>query len=68
MSHVLVDRERCVGSGSCEALAPDLFDVDVEGYAQVLIAGDLPADLEAKAALAAANCPEGAIIVEEEGS
>jgi ferredoxin len=26
-----VDRERCVGSGSCEALAPDVFEVDDDG-------------------------------------
>ena len=31
MSQVEVDRERCVGSGSCEALAPDVFEVDDDG-------------------------------------
>jgi ferredoxin len=31
MSRVEVDRERCVGSGACEALAPDVFEVDDEG-------------------------------------
>ena len=31
MSRVEVDRERCVGSGSCEALAPDVFEVDDDG-------------------------------------
>ncbi len=33
---VLVDRDRCVGSGSCEALAPDVFEVDDEGVLTVL--------------------------------
>jgi ferredoxin len=31
MSRVAVDRERCVGSGACEALAPDVFEVDDDG-------------------------------------
>ena len=28
---VAVDRELCVGSGACEALAPDVFEVDDDG-------------------------------------
>jgi ferredoxin len=31
VSRVEVDRERCVGSGSCEALAPEVFEVDDDG-------------------------------------
>jgi ferredoxin len=31
MTRVEVDRERCVGSGTCEALAPDVFEVDDDG-------------------------------------
>ena len=31
MTRVVVDRERCVGSGSCEALAPDVFEVGDDG-------------------------------------
>jgi len=31
MSRIEVDRERCVGSGACEALAPDVFEVDDDG-------------------------------------
>jgi ferredoxin len=31
MSRIQVDRERCVGSGTCEALAPDVFEVDDDG-------------------------------------
>ena len=33
---VLVDRDRCVGSGTCEALAPDVFEVDDDGVLVVL--------------------------------
>ncbi len=35
MSHVQVDRERCVASGVCESLAPEVFEIDDEGVLQV---------------------------------
>jgi len=35
------------------------------GNATVLIAGDIPAELEGKARRAEANCPERAIIISE---
>jgi ferredoxin len=46
-------------------LAPELFDTDEEGYAIPLLDGDVPAELEQKARLAADNCPEFAITIEE---
>jgi ferredoxin len=64
---VWVDSDKCQGHSRCYALAPELFDVDVEGFARVVIEGDVPPDLEAKARLAVANCPEGAISVGETG-
>ena len=36
MSRVQVDRERCVGSGACEALASAVFEVDDDGVLVVL--------------------------------
>ena len=36
MTRVEVDRGLCVGSGSCEMLAPDVFEVDDEGILAVL--------------------------------
>ena len=36
MSRVEVDRDRCVGSGTCEALAPTVFEVDDDGVLAVL--------------------------------
>jgi ferredoxin len=30
------DRERCVGSGTCEMLAPDVFEVGDDGVVTVL--------------------------------
>jgi len=59
------DRSACQGHNRCYMLAPELFDTDDEGYAVLLVEGDVPADLEEKAQLAADNCPEFAIEIEE---
>jgi len=63
---IRVDLDRCQGHSRCYSLAPEVFDVDDDGFAVVLVEGDVPAHLEEKAALAAANCPERAISVEED--
>ena len=62
---IAYDRDRCQGHNRCYALAPELFDVDDDGYAVLLVTGDVPADLEGKARLCADNCPEFAIEVVE---
>jgi ferredoxin len=62
---VSVDPEKCQGHNRCYALAPDVFDVDDMGYAFVLIAGDLPPELEEGARAGALNCPEYAIAITE---
>lgn len=46
-------------------LAPELFDVDDEGYAILLVDGEVPAELHEKAQLSVDNCPEYAIEVSE---
>jgi ferredoxin len=58
---IRVDLDRCQGHSRCYSLAPEVFDVDDEGFAVVLIDGEVPAELEASATLAIANCPERAI-------
>ncbi len=58
------DRDACQGHNRCYALAPEIFDVDDEGYAVLLLdGGDVPPELEDKAKLCADNCPEFAIEV-----
>jgi len=61
---IAYDREKCQGHNRCYLLAPELFDVDDDGYAILLVEGDVPAELETKARLSADNCPEYAITLE----
>jgi ferredoxin len=60
---IRVDPDKCQGHNRCYAIAPELFDVDDLGYAHETNDGLVPAELEEKAELAAANCPEQAIEV-----
>jgi ferredoxin len=62
---VFVDAEKCQGHNRCFAIAPELFDVDDLGNAFVIGDGAVPVELEAKARLAMANCPERAITIAE---
>ena len=62
---VHVDPEKCQGHNRCYALAPELFDVDDEGYATEVDDGVVPAGLEDNARRAVVNCPEFAISIEE---
>lgn len=63
---IVLDLEKCQGHGRCYALAPDLFDADDEGYAVLVPEGGVvPAGREGDATLAADNCPEYAITVED---
>jgi ferredoxin len=59
VTRVLVDRERCVGSGTCEALAPDLFEVGDDGIVEVLRQDPAEDDDAARDAVSA--CPTGAL-------
>ncbi|RZU32934.1 ferredoxin [Blastococcus saxobsidens] len=65
MTRIVLDGERCVGSGACEALAPDFFEVGDDGVVAVLRpepeAGDLP-DVEA----AVQQCPTRALALVSE--
>ncbi len=62
---VQIDSERCQGHGRCYDIAPALFGEDGEGYGRVLGDGLVPAGEEQEARLAAANCPERAVILTE---
>ncbi len=62
---VSVDSGSCHGHQMCAIAAPEVFGSDELGNATVLIDGDIPAELQAKARRAEANCPERAIIITE---
>jgi ferredoxin len=62
---VRVDRALCQGHARCIALAPELFEADRFGGGRAIGDGGVPPDLENKAWLAKANCPEFAIDVEQ---
>ena len=57
---IRVDSEKCQGHARCYGLAPEIFDVDDYGQASVIL-DEIPPELEEKARLAVANCPEYAI-------
>jgi ferredoxin len=63
---VWVDEEKCQGHGRCYALAPELFESDDYGNAHELEGGVVPPGREEQARLAVANCPELAVILEED--
>jgi ferredoxin len=62
---VQIDSGRCQGHGRCYDIGPGLFGEDDEGYGTVRGDGPVPAGEEQEARLAAANCPERAVILTE---
>jgi len=63
---VKVDNELCVGTGICEATAPDLFEIGDDGISHVL-KDEVPAELVAAAREAAENCPTRALALTDAG-
>jgi len=60
VTRIEVDRDRCVGSGTCEALAPAVFEVDDDGVLAVLRAEPVAHDL-ADVRDAVTACPTRAL-------
>ena len=61
----LCDKSICQGHGRCEAMAPEVYVLDDNGY---LAAEEIevPPGLEDAARLGAASCPEEAISIVED--
>ncbi|MGE2722494.1 ferredoxin [Mycolicibacterium celeriflavum] len=57
---VVVDRDRCEGNALCVKFAPDVFALDDDEYAVVTV-DTVPAELEADAEKAIAECPRAAL-------
>ncbi len=62
---ITVDRDICIGAGSCELLAPDVFGIDSEN--KVYIKDSFNTD-EETIKQAAMSCPVLAIILEKNGA
>lgn len=59
----IVDKDLCIACGICEGIAPEVFSLQREPYAEVLL-DPIPAELEAAVEEAKEECPEGAITIE----
>lgn len=58
--------QRCIGSGSCVAIAPEVFELDAFGTARVR--ADCPTEVDADLLWEAARaCPVEAIVLEKDG-
>ncbi|GAA1518533.1 ferredoxin [Nocardioides humi] len=62
MSRVRVESGKCVGHGQCAMMAPEVFDLDADGYVQVVVE-ELGEQQALDARDAALACPEQAIAV-----
>jgi ferredoxin len=57
-----VDTATCVGHARCNAVAPDVYELDDDGYV-VAPDGEVPAVLHGQARAGADACPERALTV-----
>ena len=61
---VTVDKDLCLGCGICEGVAPEVFSLEREPVAEVLL-DPVPEEYWDAVREAAEECPEDAIIIEE---
>jgi len=61
---VKVDEDLCLGCGICEGLAPDVFSLANEPFAEVLL-DPVPEEFQEAVREAVEECPEEAITIEE---
>ena len=60
---IQIDSGLCQGHNRCAVLAPDLVDIDEEGFASPAGDGIVPPEFAEAARLAVDNCPEQAIVL-----
>lgn len=61
---VTVDTAKCSGHAQCFGLAPDVYELDDDGYC-IVDHRDVPPQFEKDARDGAAACPEQAITIDE---
>ena len=62
---VVVNRDNCIGCGACEAICPEVFQIDDEGLSTVVCDDNAKMD-ENTVKNAAEGCPTSAIEISEE--
>lgn len=62
---VKVDKEKCLGCGSCIATAPEIFAIDIDGKAKVILFETEDQALIEKAKMSRDMCPNAAIEIIE---
>ncbi len=60
---VELDADKCIGSGNCEMIAPDVFEVGDDMVCRILVAEPGP-DLAEDAELGVESCPTRALRLE----
>ena len=60
---IVVDRERCVGTGICESIAEDVFEVQDDGTMRI-VADEVPETDRDRMEQAVARCPTAALRIE----
>lgn len=66
-AHIKFDEKHCAGHALCAASAPDVFDLDDDGYC-VPPTGNVSAELVEQARRGADACPERALeVVDDRG-
>lgn len=70
--YTVVDKEACIACGSCGSEAPEIFEYDDEGLAEVVFEGDnnqgvkaIPDAMEDELQAAVEACPTECIKVQE---
>ena len=64
MEKVKLNQDMCIGCGACQALVPDVFEINDEGVAEVIV-DIIPENLEEEVKDASESCPVNAIEVNE---
>lgn len=58
-----VDKDTCIGCGMCPSICPDVFEMDDDGKAKVIVS-EVPDGKEDEAQDAESSCPVNAISIE----
>lgn len=59
-----VDKDTCIGCGTCPAVCPEVFQMEDDGLAAAYV-NPVPEDMEDSAQEAADSCPTEAIHIDE---